>query len=133
MYGAKAALAQYQKINTESAVNGADPYRLIQLLMQGGLDRLGQAKYAMEQKDTAGKGLMLGKATSIIGGLQAALDREQAPELCDNLERLYDYMQRRLLQANLHNDPAIIDEVRDLLQTVKSGWDELATATASQG
>lgn len=133
MYGAKAALAQYQKINTESAVNGADPYRLIQLLMQGGLDRLGQAKYAMEQKDTATKGLMLGKATSIIGGLQAALDREQAPELCDNLERLYDYMQRRLLQANLHNDPAIIVEVRDLLQTVKSGWDELATATASEG
>lgn len=133
MYGAKAALAQYQRINTESAVNGADPYRLIQLLMQGGLDRLGQAKYAMEQKDTAAKGLMLGKATSIIGGLQAALDREQAPELCDNLERLYDYMQRRLLQANLHNDPAIIDEVRDLLQTVKSGWDELATATASEG
>lgn len=131
MYGAKAALAQYQKVNTESAVNGADSYRLIQLLMQGGLDRLGQAKYAMEQNDIATKGLMLGKAISIVGGLQSALDREQAPELCDNLDSLYDYMQRQLLQANLHNDPTIIDEVRGLLQTVKSGWDELATATAS--
>lgn len=130
MYGAKAALAQYQKINNESAVNGADPYHLIQLLMQGGLDRLGQAKYALEQDDIATKGLMLGKAISIVGGLQSALDREQAPELCDNLERLYDYMQRRLLQANLRNDPVIIDEVRDLLRTVKSGWDELAPATA---
>lgn len=130
MYGAKAALAQYQKVNNESAVNGADPHRLIQLLMQGGLDRLASAKYALEQNDIATKGLMLGKAVSIIGGLQAALERDKAPELVDNLDSLYDYMQRRLLKANIDNDPAIIEEVRDLLTTVKSGWDELEAAAA---
>jgi len=130
MYGAKAALAQYQKVNTESAVHGADPHRLIQLLMNGGLERLAQARSALEQGDIPAKGLMIGKAISIIGALQAALDREQAPELCDNLDRLYDYMQRRLLQANMKNDPAILEEVRDLLQTVKSGWDELEPAAA---
>ncbi|MGM0632645.1 MAG: flagellar export chaperone FliS [Pseudomonadota bacterium] len=130
MYGNKAALAQYQKINTESAVNGADPHRLIQLLMAGGLERLAQARYALEQNDLAAKGERLGKALSIIGGLQAALDREQAPELCDNLDNLYGYMQRRLLQANIDNDAAGIEEVRDLLQTIKSGWDELTPAAA---
>ena len=48
-------------------------------------------------------------------------DREAA------LDRLYDYMQRRLLEANLRNDPAIIDEVSGLLKTVKSAWDEIGS------
>ncbi len=125
MYAAKSAMAQYQKIDRESAVNGASPFQLIQMLMHGALQRLDLAREAMVEKDFAVKGEMLGKATSIIGGLQASLDKAQAPELCETLDGLYDYMQRRLLEANMKNDPALIDEVHGLLATVKTGWDEL--------
>lgn len=131
MYAAKNALAQYQKIDQESAVDGASPHRLIQLLMTGALERLSQARMAMEQGDIPRKGMMLGKAVGIIGGLQSSLDRDQAPEVVDNLDALYDYMQRRLLEANLRNDPAIIDEVRELMGTVKSGWDEIAPVASA--
>jgi len=125
MYAAKAAMAQYQKVDRESAVNGANPHQLIQLLMQGALQRMDLAREAMTENNIALKGQMLGKATSIIGGLQASLDKSQAPELCETLDGLYDYMQRRLLEANMKNDPAMVAEVRDLLATVKTGWDEL--------
>lgn len=126
MYAAQSALAQYKRINTESALEGASPHRLIQMLLNGALDRLAQARGAMQREDVAQKGLLLGKAVSILGGLQASLDKSVDPEMTANLDSLYDYMQRRLLEANLRNDIALVDEVSDLLQTIKAAWDEIA-------
>ncbi len=127
MYASQSALAQYRKIDTESAIEGANPHRLIQMLMNGALDRLAQARGAIEREDIPAKGLLIGKSISIISGLQASLDKSRSEELVANLDRLYDYMQRRLLEANLRNDPAIIDEVSGLLKTVKSAWDEIGS------
>jgi len=104
---------------------------LIQMLMSGALDRLVQAKSAMERGEIDTKGALLGKATGIIAGLQGSLEREQSPELVDNLERLYDYMQRRLFEANVNNDPALVQEVMGLMRTVKTGWDEIDPAIAA--
>ncbi len=126
MYAAQSALAQYKRINTESALEGASPHRLIQMLLNGALDRLAQARGAMQREDVAQKGLLLGKAVSILGGLQASLDKSVDPEMTANLDSLYDYMQRRLLEANLRNDVALVDEVSDLLQTIKAAWDEIS-------
>lgn len=131
MYSMNNAAAQYKRINNEGAIEGASPHNLILMLMNGGLERLVQARSAMERGDTALKGSLIGKAISIISGLQASLERGQAPELVDNLERLYDYMQRRLLEANIKNDPAMLDEVNDLLRTVKSAWIEIDPARKS--
>lgn len=124
MYSMNNAAAQYKRINNEGAID-ASPYTLVLMLMNGGIERLVQAKAAMERGDTALKGMLIGKATSIIAGLQASLERDQAPGLVDNLDSLYDYMQRRLLEANLKNDTKMLDEVRELLKTVKSGWEEI--------
>ncbi|MDO8908105.1 MAG: flagellar export chaperone FliS [Pseudohongiella sp.] len=125
MYSMNNAAAQYKRINTEGALN-ATPHQLIQMLMNGALDRLIQAKAAMERGDTALKGQLIGKATDILSGLQSSLDPKHSPDLVDKLNALYDYMQRRLFEANIKNDPGIIDEVSDLLRTVKSSWDEIA-------
>jgi|TARA_B110000908_G_C9967705_1_gene319749 flagellar protein FliS len=128
MYSKKAALAQYKKIDSESAVNGASPHRLIQMLMTGALDRLAQAKSAFENNNIEQKGVLLGKSISIIAGLQGSLDEEKGKDLTGNLDKLYDYMQRRLLEANMKNDMSIVEEVMSLLLKVKSSWDEIAPA-----
>ena len=125
MYAIGNVAAQYQRINQESGVESASPHRLIQMLMNGALERLIQARAAMEHGDVARKGELLGKATSILSGLQASLVREQAPDLVDNLDSLYDYMQRRLLEANVHNDVYKVDEVSELMRNIKSAWDEI--------
>ncbi len=124
------ALRQYQKVNSHAQISEATPHQLVQLLMQGGLDRMAQAKGAISRGDVAQKGLMLGKAVDIIGGLREGLDKTKAenPDDIDRLDSLYAYMASRLTEANLHSDPAIIDEVAQLLITVKSGWDEIGSA-----
>ncbi|MBF8779262.1 flagellar export chaperone FliS [Pseudomonas fulva] len=124
------ALRQYQKVNSHAQVSEATPHRLVQLLMEGGLDRMAQAKGAISRGDVAQKGLLLGKAVDIIGGLREGLDKSKAPdpEDIERLDSLYAYMATRLTEANRHSDPAIIDEVAQLLITVKSGWDAIAAA-----
>ena len=130
MYAAQSALAQYKRINTESAMEGASPHQLIQMLINGALDRLSQARGAMQRKDTAQKGLLIGKAVSILGGLQDSLDKNADAQITENLDSLYDYMQRRLLEANIKNDVSLLDEVSDLLLTIKEGWDAIAPIPA---
>ena len=125
MFSTNSAAAQYKRINTESALDHANPHQLIQMLINGAIERLIQAKAAMQNGDIALKGLLLGKATMIIGGLQSSLDPKHARDLVDNLDALYDYMQRRLLEANIRNYPAMIDEVCNLMRTVKSAWDQI--------
>lgn len=123
------ALNAYQKVNSHAQTSEATPHRLVQMLMQGSLDRMAQAKGALSRGDIATKGVVLGKAVDIIGGLREGLDVEKAenPDSIRDLDSLYAYMVTRLTQANIKNDPLIIDEVAKLMITVKSGWDAIAS------
>ena len=122
------ALRAYQKVNSHAQISEASPHRLIQMLLEGGLDRLAQAKGALARGDIPQKCVLITKAIDIITGLRQGLDEEKAedPAAIQQLDSLYEYMTARLVQANTSNDPAIIDEVARLLITVKSGWDAIA-------
>lgn len=121
------AMRQYQKVNAHAQTSEASPHRLVQMLMEGGLDRIAQAKGFMARGEIGRKGEMLCKAIDIIHGLRLGLDPEKAePGYTDDLEALYGYMIERLTEANRHNDAAAIDEVARLLITLKSGWDAIA-------
>ncbi|MFK4026597.1 flagellar export chaperone FliS [Stutzerimonas balearica] len=122
---AMAAMRQYQQVGVKAQVTEADPHRLIQMLMQGGLDRIAQARGAMLRQAYAEKGVLIGKAINIVGGLRDVLDKEAGGELAENLERLYEYMTMRLFEASRHNDVGKLDEVASLLSEVKSGWDAI--------
>jgi flagellar protein FliS len=122
---AMAALRQYQHVNTHAQAVEATPHRLIQMLMEGGLTRIAQARGAMDRQQTALKGELIGKAIGIIGGLRNGLDLNAGGELAANLDSLYEYMVSRLLEANLKNVPEPLDEVAELLRNVKSGWDAI--------
>ena len=128
------ALRAYQKVNSHAQVSEASPHRLIQMLLEGGLDRLAQAKGAMARGDIAQKCLFITKAIGIITGLRQGLDEEKAedPAAIQQLESLYEYMNSQLLKANVNNDSEIIDEVARLLTTVKSGWDAIAAQEIAQ-
>ncbi|MCP4409092.1 MAG: flagellar export chaperone FliS [Gammaproteobacteria bacterium] len=121
---ANGALAQYQQIGAQAAVAGASPHALIHLLLQGGLERIAKAKGFMLHGDVQ-KGGLISQAISIVDGLRNALDLKVGGEIAENLDNLYDYCQRRLLQANLDNDPAILDEVSSLLQEIRGAWDAI--------
>lgn len=120
------ALRQYQAVSTNVMVNDASPHRLIQMLMDGSLSRLAQARGALERGQLADKGELISKTITIVSGLRGALDMERGGEVAINLDRLYEYMSNRLIVANAKGDVQVLDEVAGLMRTIKSGWDAIA-------
>lgn len=121
-----AAAQQYQKIDTLSNIEDASPHRLIQMMMERALAKIGLARGHMEQNEIQGKGENLSDAIDIIEGLQASLNHKADERMSENFDALYSYMMRRLLEANLHNDESILDEVAGLLRELKEAWDAIA-------
>ncbi len=125
------ALKEYNKINLQTSIEGASPHRLIQLLMDGALARLTQAKGHMKANSIAQKGEDISMAISIIGGLRDSLNHDKGGSMADNLDSLYEYMTYRLMESNLKNDVSIIDEVHGLLTEIKSAWDAIANQSVA--
>ncbi|PID42457.1 MAG: flagellar export chaperone FliS [Proteobacteria bacterium] len=117
------AARQYQQVGTQTSIIDADPHKLIQLLLEGALERMAMAKSRITAKDFEGKNNLLNKSIEIVAGLRSFLDHSRGGEISTNLESLYDYIERRLLEANVRNDVTIIDECSHLIRTVKEGWD----------
>jgi flagellar protein FliS len=116
-------MKQYQQVSVHSAIMDASPHRLVQMLMEGALEKIALAKGGMANKEIASKGENVSKAIGIIGGLKSSLNMEAGGALAENLSNLYDYMANRLVVANLHNDESILDEVAGLMVEIKTGWD----------
>ena len=119
------AVQQYNQVGVASGVESASSHRLIQMLMNGALEKIAIAKGHMERNDISQKGGNISWAISIIDGLRASLNLENGGEIAQNLDDLYDYMTRRLARANIENNPDILDEVSSLVRSLKSAWDEL--------
>ena len=116
------ALAGYQQTNAYGQVEQADGHELIRLLLETLSARISQARHAIEENDIVEKIARLSKALNILDGLRMSLNTEQGGEIAANLDDLYDYMQRQLVRANAHNDIAILDEVKALVEEIKQAW-----------
>lgn len=125
-------LAAYAQVSVQCGVNSASPHRLVQMLMEGALDRIAAAKGCLERKQLAAKGQQISTAISIVGGLRASLNFEAGAQIAQHLNDLYLYMERRLLEANLHNDASILDEVSALLRQIKEAWDMIGDQGGAQ-
>ena len=123
-FGVRQYAVNSYKSGVVAEITEASPHRLIQMLYEGGLQKIAVAKGAIQRKETAAKGENIGRTIAILGGLRSSLDFSQG-EIATNLDNLYEYMERRLLEANLKNDVAILDEVSGLLREIKSAWDAI--------
>jgi flagellar protein FliS len=115
------AVDQYHSADN-SSIAYADPHELILRLMNGALERIAQAKGAIQYNNIALKGEVIGKAISIIAGLSACLDNSQQGNLSENLSGLYEYMILILTEANISHDVEKLDEASHLLLEIKSAW-----------
>lgn len=124
---------QYKAVDTQTGVTEASPHRLIQMLLDGALDKIARAKGAMQRNQIEEKGNSITSAGSIVLGLRSSLDMDAGGELAVNLDNLYEYMFRRLMDAHLNNEEAALDEVTSLLREIKQGWDAIPQETISGG
>ncbi|MBW3549863.1 MAG: flagellar export chaperone FliS [Proteobacteria bacterium] len=130
MYSARNFANQYRQTGVSSAVLDADPHRLIALMLSGARERARLAIACLERGDLPRKAQAISDASTIIGGLNGALDLEAGGEIADGLQALYDYAQRRLLDANAANDSAPLHEVDGLLGDIETAWRAIAPGTA---
>ena len=122
-------LNQYRAVDAYGAAASSDRMQLVLRMMQGALDRLAAAGGHMARGEQGQKGEALGRAVRLIDGLRSCLDKDRGGEIAANLAALYEYMTRRLTEANLRNDPRGLSEVADLLEQIRSGWEQMAAAT----
>lgn len=116
----------YARVGVESNVMSATPHQLIMMLFDGAQTNLRTAKLHLEKGQMAEKGAAISKVLDIVNnGLLAALDREQGGEVAENLASLYEYVNTLLLQANLQNDVARLEEAERLLESIGSAWREM--------
>ncbi len=121
-YPNSSSIAAYKNVAAHSSVLEADPYQLINMLMHTALERLGMARAAIQRGDKIAKAAALHRATAIVDELRNSLNHQVGGELSLSLERLYDYMIRRMLAANLQDDIKAIDEVNKLLSEIRDAW-----------
>jgi len=117
--------AEYRNTGLSSAVMEADPHKLVSLLLAGACERLRLAEACVVRGDLARKGKAIGEVCAIIGHLNGSLDHEAGGEIAGSLSSLYDYVQARLIEANLHNDESALRESLELLGEIESAWNAI--------
>jgi len=111
----------------ESKIQSASPLERVVMLYDCASGRLAEARIALRDGDLAGKGTAISKAAAIFAELQRTLDMESGGELAGNLDRLYEYLQLRLLYANAHQDESALTEVESLIISVGDAWRSIAS------
>ena len=113
-----------------NAVNTATKEELTLMLYDGALKFCNQALTSMEAKDHVKTNELIQKVQNIVREFQITLDRTH--EISAQLDQIYDYLNYRLLEANIKKDAEALTEVRDHLRNLRDTWKE-AMKLAKQG
>ena len=105
-----------------NAVTTANPQELTLMLYDGALKFMRLAKLAIEQGNTDLKNTNIQKTQAIFQEMRLTLNKDVA--ISANLDSLYEYMWRRLVDANVKNDTIILDEVLDFTTELRDTWKE---------
>lgn len=113
-YGA----SQYKKTSIETATK---PQILI-LLYEAAIRHIRRAQTAIDEKKTAEKGIAIGKAHDIVNELMTSLDFNIGGEVAKELERLYNYVIEKLMEANFQNKRESLESCQKILENLLDGW-----------
>ena len=126
------AMESYGSDNLASQASVANNVALIQMLFDGLTDTLMAAQGHLAHGAIQEKGKCIARASRIVIGLKGSLDFAKGGELAQNLNDLYDYVSRRLIYANAHNDMAALQEIHGLMSEIRSAWQEVPALLPSQ-
>ena len=110
----------YKKTQIQTADQGS----LILMCYEGAINSLKKARNAQLEGSEQSREHALGKAQSILWELSNSLNHD-AGEIAKNLEALYNYMIRRIVDAGYNHNLEAIDEVITYLQELKGSWEQI--------
>ncbi|HEX4481939.1 MAG TPA: flagellar export chaperone FliS [Rudaea sp.] len=125
MARAQALLSQYRSVGTASRVNDASPHRLVALLLEGARDKIRTATAAIGCNQRARKATAIQSAYSILETLRITLDHRAGGEIAVGLDAIYEYCNRRLVEANAMDDVERLNEASSLLGEVQEAWSRI--------
>lgn len=121
------AFAQYNN----NKIMTASPAELTLMLYEGAIKFCNIAIDAAEQKNVMKTHSNIVKVENIIAYLRNTLDMQYA--VAKEYDRMYDYLQRRLFQANMKKDPEILKEVNTHLRLIRDTWKEVMRINRGRG
>ncbi|CAM3883612.1 flagellar export chaperone FliS [Rahnella bruchi] len=122
----KSGTQAYAQVDLESQLAGASPHELITMLLEGAKSAVLRAMIYFETGNIAKRGEMISRAINIIdNGLRTSLDHEKGQHIAQDLEQLYEYMSRTLLEANRQNKPELLTGVSEILTNLATTWKEI--------
>ena len=121
------AFAQYNN----NKIMTASPAELTLMLYEGAIKFCNIAIDAAEQKNVMKTHSNIVKVENIIAYLRNTLDMQYA--VAKEYDRMYDYLQRRLFQANMKKDAEILKEVNTHLRSIRDTWKEVMRIKSGKG
>ena len=119
------AYHSYHSVNLGAQIAQASPVQLVLILMDGLLEELARARAHIAARRFEQKARSLDKCIGILNGLSSALDTDGAGEVVGNLQALYEFCADRLCRAGITLDPAMVDDVSGVVQTLRQGWQDV--------
>ena len=121
------AYAQYNN----SKVLTASPAELTLMLYEGAIKFCNVAIDAVERKDISNAHTNIVKVENIIDYLRKTLDMKYP--VAQDFERMYVYLDQRLVEANVKKDVEILEEIRDHLHAIRDNWKEVMRVGREKG
>lgn len=106
----------------ESRVLTADPVELVRILYRTAIDRTREARQHLEKGDIPARSKAIFVASQALSELSCSLDHAAGGEFSNRLAQLYEYIVRRLLEANVQQSAEPLNEALGLLTTLSEAW-----------
>jgi flagellar protein FliS len=116
----------YRTVDAQSR----SPLELVVMLYDGAIRFVTQARDAHTRGDRRGRAVGVSRAMAIVNELQNTLDVDRGREIAMELDRLYRYITARLLDVTRTGDGTPLDEILQLLTTLRDAWAQASTAPA---
>jgi flagellar protein FliS len=110
----------------EVAISTANPLQLVIMLYDAAICSIKEAQSHINKKDISARSRSVNQCIAIISELQSCLNLRAGGEIANSLDRLYDYMKRRIFAANVQQSCQPLVEVEALLENLSSAWKQIA-------
>ena len=131
MTSSQRAINAYVSTGIETGVPAADAHRLVLMLFEGALSAMADARIQLISGNIPERGKAISKAIAIVEeGLRGSLDTDKGGQIAERLDGLYEYIGKRLLEANLRGDAKPLDEASALLSEIHNAWTQIRPGQA---
>lgn len=110
----------YQNSDVETADRG----KLLLMVYDHSIKWCSKAIDAINSNQIEARTKAIFKVQDGITELMCSLDFERGGEIANQLRNLYDFYNRHLSEANIKNDVKKVEEVLEMLQSLRNAWDE---------